>query len=357
MIAGIETKLDEEIQEFITSNFPPNDAEKLLKLDPDLLLQNYLSDSLPGLISPQKADITEVRNYISRRYPRYLEYSTYHASLAGLHDQGSDVLHEVILSVLLKEESKIIGLYNKKGNKGLRDLDFYVLKMVKLNCHSLTSPYRWKHRGPKIDANTTSESLDEENEENEFTSLSTSDDENFEPFINLGNAEPVEEEPDEDPAELITTKFQIIRDILLGLDITERERQVFKWKFFLDCSWREWPTKENPRHLQAIFRNVKNLIIQEVSNLKEVHTKDLIHKVFIQARCMELKISESELLYLRENLSKQKKFYETVLCDCDLTPEDPAEVERQLKIVTKLENRLLTNLNDLFREFDIKNIF
>lgn len=44
-----------------------------------------------------------VNNYITKRYERWLDYSLYHCGLAGISDEATDVLNEVICSLLQKK--------------------------------------------------------------------------------------------------------------------------------------------------------------------------------------------------------------------------------------------------------------
>ena len=86
-----------------------------------------------------------VEKYIGRRYERWLDYAVYHCGLAGIPDEANDVLNEVLCSLLQKDDAKLQQLLSAKKN-GCTELDFFVLKMIKLNVTSDTSPYRSKYR-------------------------------------------------------------------------------------------------------------------------------------------------------------------------------------------------------------------
>ena len=81
-----------------------------------------------------------VNNYITKRYERWLDYSLYHCGLAGISDEATDVLNEVICSLLQKQSKLLDKLLDTKKN-GYTELDFFVLKMIKLNASSPTSQY------------------------------------------------------------------------------------------------------------------------------------------------------------------------------------------------------------------------
>lgn len=89
-----------------------------------------------------------IHNYISQRYFRWLDYAQYHCSHAGIVDEAIDVLNEVLAMLIEKYNSHrdyIIRLYESKKGQ-YRELDFFVLQMIKLNIQSPTSPYRHKYK-------------------------------------------------------------------------------------------------------------------------------------------------------------------------------------------------------------------
>ncbi len=96
--------------------------------------------------------IKEVNNYITKRYERWLDYSRYHCGRQGMADEEGDLLNEVMISLLEKPEEKLLELYNKK-HKQYRELDYFVLRMIKMNATSDTAPYRHKNKPAPIDRN------------------------------------------------------------------------------------------------------------------------------------------------------------------------------------------------------------
>jgi hypothetical protein len=87
----------------------------------------------------------EINNYIKKRYPRWLDYAEYHTSQAGLQGESIDLLNEVLLSLLKKNEDSILKLLHSKNGQYC-ELDFYVLRSIKMNATSETAPYRFKNR-------------------------------------------------------------------------------------------------------------------------------------------------------------------------------------------------------------------
>jgi hypothetical protein len=96
--------------------------------------------------------IKEVKNYITKRYERWLDYSKYYCAMQGMAGEEVDLLNEVMISLLEKPEEKLLELYNKK-HKQYRELDYFVLRMIKMNATSDTAPYRHKYKPIPVDAN------------------------------------------------------------------------------------------------------------------------------------------------------------------------------------------------------------
>ena len=100
-----------------------------------------------------------VNNYITKRYERWLDYSLYHCGLAGISDEATDVLNEVICSLLQKQSELLDKLLDTKKN-GYTELDFFVLKMIKLNASSPTSQYRSRYKPLPADDNVDYSKMD-----------------------------------------------------------------------------------------------------------------------------------------------------------------------------------------------------
>jgi len=316
----------------------------LLDRHPDEVLLMYLDDQLGPWLEkqvrsfkkpdedPSEITIGTIRNYISRRYPRFAEYAEYHASLAGLDQQGPDVLHEVLISILLKDEDRLFNLYGTKKKDGYREIDYYILRMIKLNCHSMTSPYRYKIRQPHIDSNASTNDL----------SMHDMGGENF--IASYAYQEYSED--DSDPTELVTLRFQIIRDILAGTEFSEKERNVFTWKFLADNPWGKWEGPETKDYLNKTYKSAKKKVVTAVDARREKHQLKVIHEVFTSAGGLEIRLHESEFLMLRQLLS-------------DLQSDQAAIVppEGSQSPAERLEKRMLTKLAQLIKDHAINNKF
>lgn len=178
--------------------------------------------------------IETINKYISERYERWLDYARYHCSHAKMEDEAIDVLNEVLAMLIEKYHSNadyIMRLYESKKGQ-YRELDFFILQMIKLNIQSPTSPYRYKYKSLPIDANVESQQLD---------------------IID-------EEDGDTDRSGLILEQMQKVRAIFESLDLSPRARKIFSFKFFEGNSFSEWDEKDDPKNLYSIYNGVVELI-------------------------------------------------------------------------------------------------
>ena len=145
----------------------------------------------------------EIEKYIKKRYDRWLDYSTYHTNNAGLTEQAVDVLNEVMISLLNKDENKLLELLHRKKGQYC-ELDFYVLNMVKMNAQSDTAPYRSQNRNKMpIDINVDYSRLEIEDYGEEQT----------------------------DKASEYLENFKDISRIIDRLDLSKLEKEIFTFVF------------------------------------------------------------------------------------------------------------------------------
>ena len=170
-------------------------------------------------------------------YNRWSDYANYQATMAGIPDEGGDILNTVLEAILKKDIPHMESLLEKK--KGIyTDLDFFILRMIKLNAHSPTSPYRHKTR-------------------------TVPQDKNIDPFSVEREAS---DEPEPDTSMVILEKCRQARDILEGLDIPDIEKEIFSWKFFADNPLRSWEGPESYSVVKSVYNRVKRQMIQKVKN-------------------------------------------------------------------------------------------
>ena len=373
--------IDPEIQSYIESLVSPESLPRVLEdlaaMDQDELLTLYLSDGLESWISSRKSEVkkptitpeksgptmADIRAYINRRYERWLDYSKFNCTLNKLYDQSGDLLNEVLIMVLVKEESFLIKLFSQK-KQGYTGLDFYILSLIKMNSHSLTSPYRYKYRTLLRDANAAPLMEDFNNDEDDqiFNKSQQLHDE----FADNENSDtdPIDEEYSEsDPNELMLTRFQIVRDVIeQAKGFTSLEKKVFYFRFFLDSPWKEWKGKEKPRVLNAIYKKVQDYVIQSVAKRREAHNLSTIHELFTRAKYIPIRVNESEFLMLREYLSRQKELNEDLIAISseDQSPANEARISELFKqgtVIGNFEKKILLTLESELKTNDINTKF
>lgn len=230
-----------------------------------------------------------INKYISERYDRWLDYARYHCSHAHMEDEAIDVLNEVLAMLIEKCESNefhILKLYDSKKGK-YRELDFFVLQMIKLNIQSPTSPYRHKYKPIPVDENVDFQRMD---------------------IID-------EEDPEQDRSGDILQKMQKVRSIFDNLQLSKKAKRVFSWKFFEGNSFSEWEGPEDKKDLYDIYNGVQRLIDNEIhgvslfpmglfdNNNNEIMNKQIEKETPNQVLSIISEISGIDQQLLKENKS------------------------------------------------------
>lgn len=172
-----------------------------------------------------------VNKYIGRQYARWLDYASYRCARTGMEGEGADVLNEVLLMLLEKPFSWVERLLNTPA-RGYTALDLYVLKMIRHNTSSATSPYRCQYHGyPAY--------------------------ERVNPY-RIELADEVEEEPDR--AAEILEQFRLIRATFEEMKLSAFARKVFEYRFILGEPFASWPGAEKKRCLYQTYARVRKRI-------------------------------------------------------------------------------------------------
>jgi hypothetical protein len=179
----------------------------------------------------------ELEKYIGMRYKRWLDYASYHCSCSGIEDEASDVLQEVLCDLMNKSPEKLSMLLNKKSGQ-YAELDFFVLRMIKLNVISETSPYRHKYKSIPVDTNIDYNHLDIEDVTDEERDITVE----------------------------ILEKTNLVRQVLDELYISEHAKSVFRWRFFCGEKFSDWKGPESEKELFDCYYRVVNLIKERLQN-------------------------------------------------------------------------------------------
>jgi hypothetical protein len=170
--------------------------------------------------------------YIGERYDRLLDYARYQSAQAGIPELYIDLLNEVLLNVLQKDSKLLDKLYLKSKGK-YNDLDFFILRMIKLNAHSLLSPFRWKNRSGNIDKSVNWERL------------------------KIIDQQPVDEV---DKSEILLKEYRLVVWIYKGLNLNELEKSVFEYRFINNEPLSQWTGPETLKKLYVTYNQVIKII-------------------------------------------------------------------------------------------------
>lgn len=173
----------------------------------------------------------EINSYITKRYYRWLDYARFHCRRAHIPNDAMDVLNEVLASLLQKDTDKLSGLLRRKKGD-YTELDWFVIRMIKLNIKSPTSPYQLKTCRKKIDNNVDVFSL---------------------------QVEDTVEEPDDEPAKILN-QMNAVREALDDLCISDKHKAIFSFRFFQGESFADWKGGDSMRNLYISYNQVKELV-------------------------------------------------------------------------------------------------
>lgn len=176
-----------------------------------------------------------LRDYISVRYDRWLDYSKYKCSLQKMDEFAVDLLDEVLLNLLQRDEQLLLKLYNKKKvhkGKEYTELDFFILRAIELNSISDNAPFRWKNKPIPTNREVKLERLNIIDEEYTETDR---------------------------PAEILK-QTKLIRWVFNGLKLTVFERYVFERKFFMGESLQEIEWHADNKNKYSIYNDVLTVI-------------------------------------------------------------------------------------------------
>ncbi len=179
---------------------------------------------------------TSIEKYISKRYERWLDYAIYHCSLNDMKDEAMDVLNEVLLSLCRKNNDELKRMLESKKN-GYTELDFFVLRMIKLNATSDTSPYRSKYKPMPVDRNV------------DYTRIEIED----------------MQDAQEDTPTSIFNRFEEIREVIVELDLSPLARKIFEYRFFCDESFSDWEGPESLKQMYEVYNGVLELIKRKIN--------------------------------------------------------------------------------------------
>lgn len=97
----------------------------------------------------------ELKKYIAFRYCNWLDYARQMAKENHFTGMEDDLLHDVLIDVLNKNQEKIKGMFERKttmlvNGEPTTELDKFILRMLKVNAFSPVAPFRKNTLGHKV---------------------------------------------------------------------------------------------------------------------------------------------------------------------------------------------------------------
>jgi hypothetical protein len=139
--------------------------------------------------------------------------------------------------------------------------------MIKLNAHSLTSPYRFKMKySVPVTLNANFSRIEIEDREDDQT----------------------------DAAAETLKQFRLVRYVFSGLDLTDLERRVFMWRFIEGNSFSKWPGPEPKNQLYQNF----NIVLE------------CIHKILYSHGLTKVKPGPFNLTHTKQSKNRKAELIE-----------------------------------------------
>lgn len=182
--------------------------------------------------------MSAINQFIEQRYSNWLDYAEYQSKRKGIPDQAMDVLNEVIADLLKKDEKRLVRMIYKASKCGkYKELDIYVLRMIRLNIFSPTSPYQSRYKSIPCDVEIDLSKLRIVDE------LSTLEDK---------------------PAELLD-KFHQVEEAFEALNLSIKAKDIFEHRFFHGLPFTKWEGEETKKELYEIYNKVVELIKEKIN--------------------------------------------------------------------------------------------
>lgn len=168
-------------------------------------------------------------DYIAHAYPRWVEYASYHVRQSRLAIDPAEVVNDVLCMLLERDRPKLERMI-KDRSRERTELDFYVMRIVKISIHSPRSPFRYQ-RGQHCTVRL---------------------DEGCRP---LPVAAP---EFDQEDA------YTQVRQVFDTLQVSELSKRIFAWRVFEGKSFAEWPGPESQKLLYDTFNRILLIISAKI---------------------------------------------------------------------------------------------
>lgn len=174
-------------------------------------------------------DEKKLHNYIEGAYCRWVAYAKRYIRRSRLPMNACEVVNDVVCTLLERDSIKMSQMTDTPARGGT-ELDFFVMRVIKINIYSPRSPFRYR-RGPRCVGN----SLLDVPMDSEGVSGVTKDDLHSAVWCSLHE-----------------------------LEAPDIAKKVFIWKFFDGNPISKWPGPEDRRVLYRAYGRIFKKIVVSV---------------------------------------------------------------------------------------------
>lgn len=171
----------------------------------------------------------ELNQYITIRYEHWVRYAKLHIRLSGLQIDPAEVVNEVLCSLLERNTDRLHRMMKARRDKAT-ELDYFVMRVIKISIHSPRSPLRYRRGQHCTD--------------------------NFDEYR--------VEKPQPDEAIDKNEIHELVGNILAEMNLPKRDVELFVWKFFDRKTISRWPGNEDRKDLYGIYNRIWKEIVRRV---------------------------------------------------------------------------------------------
>lgn len=171
----------------------------------------------------------DLNTFITTHYPQWVEYAAYHVRQSRLPIDPTEVVNDVLCTLLERDTAKLKRLMNARNKDGT-ELDFFVMRIIKISIHSPRSPFRYQ-RGQHC-----TDRLED----------------------SIRTIPVLAPEFDQEDA------YQQVKRVLDGLQLSELSKRIFVWRLFEGRPFAEWPGAESQKFLYDTFNRILLIISAKI---------------------------------------------------------------------------------------------
>lgn len=173
-----------------------------------------------------------LHEYIAHAYGRWVEYAAYHVRQSRLPIDPAEVVNDVLCTLLERNASKLERLMNVRNKDGT-ELDFFVMRIIKISIYSPRSPFRYQ-RGQHC-----TDRLED----------------------SIRTIPVLAPEFDQEDA------YQQVKRTFDELQLSELSKRIFAWRVFEGKPFAEWPGAESQKFLYDTFNRVLLIISAKIRRI------------------------------------------------------------------------------------------